>query len=181
LELLLAREAWVQVLASDVDDAGLEDVVARTQPRVVILAETSDYDLLLAVKATKSVRGVLVVADAPSVLCGTFLLASGVGCLARSTTMADVLSAIRLAAAGQAVLLRSGGDGVVRRRLGEGTLTPRESEVLEQFRRGTTSYRRIGRALHIAPETVRTHVMSICRKLQVADKQELIGMSLQLD
>lgn len=181
LESLLVRERRVQMLASDVDDAGLEDAVAQLQPRVVIVGESSEYDLLVAVKAAKSVTGVLVVAEAPSVLYGTFLLASGVGCLASSATAGDLISAIRFAAAGQAVFLRAGADGVTRRRLGEGILTPRESEVLEQFRRGTTAYRRIGQALHIEPETVRSHVVSICRKLKVADKQELAGMSLQLD
>jgi DNA-binding NarL/FixJ family response regulator len=181
LELLLEREPCVHLFATDVDHAGLEDAVTQQQPRVVIVGESSEYDLLLALKATKSVRGVLVIAEAPSVLCGTFLLASGVGCLASSATVADLLAAIRFAAAGQPVFLRAGADGAVRRRLGEGLLTPRESEVFEQFRRGTTSYRRVGRALHIAPETVRSHVVSICRKLKVADKQELIGMSLQFE
>jgi DNA-binding NarL/FixJ family response regulator len=181
VELLLAREPCVRVLSSDVDDANLRGVVTQQQPCVVIVGETNGYDLLVAVKAAKSGGGVLVIAEAPSVLYGTLLLASGVGCLASSATAVDLISAIRFAAVGRAVYLRAGADGVIRRRLGEGVLTPRESEVLEQFRRGITAYRRIGQALHIAPETVRSHVVSICRKLEVGDKQELSRLSLQLE
>jgi DNA-binding NarL/FixJ family response regulator len=180
LELLLGRDRNIRLLASDVDDAGLEDAVARQRPRVVILGETVEYDLLVRLKANQSVTGVLVLAQTPSAQCQTLLLANGVSCVARSASVSELFSAIRLAAAGEPTFVRAGGSWVARRRPGEGLLTPRESEVFELLVLGW-SYLKIGRALNIEPESARKYTVSICHKLNVAGKQELIGMHLPLD
>lgn len=180
LTLLLGRDRYVRVLASNVENAKLVDAVARQRPQVVILGETVEYDLLARLKASQSVTGMLVLPQTPSAQSETLLLANGVSCVARSASVADLISAIRLAAAGEPTYVRTGARRVARRRLGEGLLTPRESEVFELLTLGR-SYAAIGRALHIAPETARTHTVSICHKLNVAGKQELIGLSLPFD
>ena len=53
------------------------------------------------------------------------------------------------------------------------SLTPREHEVLSLLARGRTAAY-IGRSLGIAPDTAKTHIRSIYRKMDVHTQQELI-------
>jgi DNA-binding CsgD family transcriptional regulator len=41
------------------------------------------------------------------------------------------------------------------------------------------SYASIGAELQISPETARTYTISICKKLGVASKRDIVGESLQ--
>src|ERR1700734_1633983 len=108
LETLLGGDAGVHVVASDIDDTELEDVVARHRPRVVIVGETVEYGLLARLKTSSSVAGVRVVAQALPRLYGTLLLTGGVSCLARSTVVDDLLAAIRSAAVGEPTFAPAG-------------------------------------------------------------------------
>lgn len=54
----------------------------------------------------------------------------------------------------------------------EETLSPREIEIANAYARGDT-YQAIARWLGIAPSTVRTHLSTIYRKLEVSSKLEL--------
>ena len=58
-------------------------------------------------------------------------------------------------------------------REGEPRLTSREWEVLELMRRKMTTAQ-IARKLVLSPVTVRTHVNAILKKLEVADREELL-------
>jgi DNA-binding NarL/FixJ family response regulator len=174
LKMLLREDRGVRVLASEVADATLEDVVARHRPRVVIVGETVESDVLARLKSRRSVMGVLVIAQAPSAQCGTLLLANGASCVARSTPEVDILAAIRSAAKGEPVLVDAVGR-VVHCRPGD-VLTPRELEVFAHLRVGWT-YEEIAGELHISPTTVRSHTVNICRKLGVSGKRELKGWS----
>ena len=51
-------------------------------------------------------------------------------------------------------------------------LSPRELEIAQSYASGAT-YQRIAETLCIAPSTVRTHLATIYRKLEVSSKQEL--------
>jgi DNA-binding NarL/FixJ family response regulator len=53
-----------------------------------------------------------------------------------------------------------------------GSLTDREREVLQLIARGYT-YREVGEELFISVKTVETHVSSVLRKLQLANRNEL--------
>ncbi|PUE05997.1 hypothetical protein B9Z51_17275 [Limnohabitans sp. T6-5] len=53
-----------------------------------------------------------------------------------------------------------------------GRLSPRESEIAQQFSAGS-NYKEIARDLGIAPTTARHHLREIYRKLEVSDKAEL--------
>ena len=53
-----------------------------------------------------------------------------------------------------------------------GALSPRELEIAEDYARGAT-YQAIAARLCIAPSTVRTHLATIYRKLEVSSKLEL--------
>jgi len=53
-------------------------------------------------------------------------------------------------------------------------LSPREQQIAERYAAGC-SYQQIAAELHIAPSTVRTHLATIYRKLEVSSKVELAG------
>lgn len=53
-----------------------------------------------------------------------------------------------------------------------GDLTPRELQIAQSYAEGAT-YQKIAEALCIAPSTVRTHLATIYRKLEVSSKVEL--------
>lgn len=52
-------------------------------------------------------------------------------------------------------------------------LSPREEQIAESYAAGC-SYQEIASELHIAPSTVRTHLATIYRKLEVSSKVELL-------
>jgi DNA-binding NarL/FixJ family response regulator len=108
LQMHLGGDAGVHVVASDIDDTELEDVVAKQRPHVVIVGETVEYDLLARLKASPSVAGVLVIAQVLPPLYGTVLLTGGVSCLERSTVVDDLLAAIRSAAVGEPTFAPTG-------------------------------------------------------------------------
>ena len=56
--------------------------------------------------------------------------------------------------------------------LSSNELSPRESQIAESYAAGC-SYQEIASDLHIAPSTVRTHLATIYRKLEVSSKVEL--------
>ena len=56
--------------------------------------------------------------------------------------------------------------------LDETELSPREQQIAEHYAAGC-SYQEIAADLHIAPSTVRTHLATIYRKLEVSSKVEL--------
>ena len=58
------------------------------------------------------------------------------------------------------------------------SLTPRETEVLSELCKGK-SYKMIADALAISQETVRRHLKSIYRKLEVHSKSEAVAKALQ--
>lgn len=174
---VLNEDSGLRVLALDLDASELECRVAREAPRVALVDDTVEYALLARLKACQPELGLLVLAHDPTPLYGALLLAAGVTFLDRDASDTDVSKAIRAAAHGEPTFLSGTGDCIVPRGSTEGLLTPREAEVFGHLSRGS-SYVRIGHALHITPETVRTHTLSIRRKLDVSSKRELIGMSM---
>ena len=113
------------------------------------------------------------------------LMAGASGYVLKSTPPSAILDAIREVAQGGGPMSR----GVARKvtqyfhRLPEPSpalpnLTGREREVLAQFATGRT-LKEIGADLHLAPETVRTHVRSIYRKLHVHSRAQAVGKYLR--
>jgi|HubBroStandDraft_2_1064218.scaffolds.fasta_scaffold09335_7 DNA-binding NarL/FixJ family response regulator len=125
LESLLTEDRQIRILSSNLEDAALEAAVTRQKPQVVILGETIHYGLLARLKASGPVKGVLVLSRYPTVLGGTLLLAAGATCLARSSSGADLLAAVHLAASGEPRFVSADGAWVAPSTPGEGLLTPR--------------------------------------------------------
>jgi DNA-binding NarL/FixJ family response regulator len=118
------------------------------------------------------------------------LRAGASGFLLKGGEPGDLLSAIRLVAAGESLLAPS-----VTRRLIEayisqpeqGTtagpdglddLSPRELEVLALIARGSNN-REIADALYLSPLTIKTHVSRILMKLRARDRVQLVVIAYQ--
>jgi len=118
------------------------------------------------------------------------LRAGASGFLLKGGDPAELLSAVRLVAAGESLLAPS-----VTRRLiaayisqpeqasvtapdGLDELSPRELEVLGLVARGSTN-REIAEALYLSPLTVKTHVSRILTKLRARDRVQLVVIAYQ--
>jgi len=174
----LREDPRVRIVASDLHDAALEEIVAREAPRVLILDEAIDDSLLARLKASQPRTGVLVLAARSTRLYRTLLRSVGAGLLSSSAPTAEILAAVDIAGRGERSAtgdqLPGAGPSSLR---AVDRLTPREREVFGCLSKGM-SYEAIAVVLQIAPETVRTHTRRICRKLEVPGKRSLIGFDL---
>jgi DNA-binding NarL/FixJ family response regulator len=113
------------------------------------------------------------------------LRAGASGFLLKDATADELVHAVRVIAAGNALL----GPSVTRHLLDRyahrlpapgrsgdevlGTLTPREVEVLELVARGLSNSE-IAQALHVAGSSVKTHVGHLLAKLRLSDRVQLV-------
>lgn len=106
------------------------------------------------------------------------------GFLSKDTNLPKFVSSIRAARAGEMVfppkVFRGNGSAAANQdaALLAEQLTSREREVLELLSQGATSGK-IAELLHIAPNTVRTHVQSILSKLQVHSRLEAAAFAVR--
>jgi DNA-binding NarL/FixJ family response regulator len=175
----LREDPKIRVIASDLQDAALEEVVAREAPHVLILDEAIADSLLGRLKASQPDTEVVVLASNLTLLYRTLLRSAGVRLLTLSASTAEILATVSMSRHSE----RSPPSGrryqAQPRRLGGlDLLTPRERGVLDCLVRGM-SYGEIADALQpaLAPETVRTHTRAICRKLDLS-RRALIGLEL---
>ncbi|MFC0005533.1 response regulator [Micromonospora siamensis] len=124
--------------------------------RVVVLTTyESDRDILRAIEAGAS------------------------GYLLKDASPAALAEAIRAAARGETVLAPSVASTLIRqvRRPAPPALSGREAEVLRLVARGLTNAS-IGRELYISEATVKTHLLRIFGKLDVADRTAAVTTAL---
>jgi DNA-binding NarL/FixJ family response regulator len=172
---VLCRARRVEILARDLDDRAIAHAIAQRAPRLVVLGESSEHDLLAWLKATEPAPAILVILRDPSPLTATTLLAAGVACLAQSATTADVLTAFDLAVQGERVFVSGRRRQVGRaHQTGAQSLTQRQAEVLRILSEGK-AYAAVAHEMNINVATVRTHARALFRKLGVQNRQELVG------
>jgi DNA-binding NarL/FixJ family response regulator len=118
------------------------------------------------------------------------LRAGASGFLLKGGEPTDLLSAIRLVAAGDALLAPSVTKRLIEAYIaqpepatptlpnGLDELTPRELEILQQVAQGHTN-REIADALYLSPLTVKTHVSRILTKLRARDRVQLVVIAYQ--
>ena len=118
------------------------------------------------------------------------LRAGAAGFLVKDAEPADLIRAIRLAAAGESLLspsvtrrviesLRDGADPrPTRDHAGLGDLTDREREIVALIGEGLNNDE-IGRRLYISPATARTHVGRAMTKLGARDRAQLVVIAYQ--
>ena len=108
------------------------------------------------------------------------LCAGACGYLVKETPTARLLEAIREAHEGGAPMSTQIARMVVGsfQKKSEHLLTARELEVLNQLCKGK-SYKMIGESLFISEETVRRHLKSIYKKLEVHSKSEAVAKAIK--
>lgn len=119
----------------------------------------------------------------------TYVLASlragAAGYLTKDTPMCELLSAVRLAYAGDGVIDRSLANQLIRHLISNKDdkkrnleLYPREIEVLKLTSRGMRN-KEIGKALNISERTVQAHLSNIFAKLEVDSRTEAVLQALK--
>ena len=199
--MILAEEPGIDVVGEAPDGRAALDAVARLRPDVVVM------DLRMPVMDGVEATRRLTASDAgdgaaPRVLdLTTFdadesvveaLRAGASGFLLKDVTPADFVSALRLVAAGDALLapsvtrrlldkfrdrLPAPADTARHERLKE--LTERELEVLRLLARGLSN-REIADELVVAEPTVKTHVSRVLDKLELRDRAQAVVLAYEI-
>ncbi|MBW8092975.1 response regulator transcription factor [Streptomyces hygroscopicus subsp. hygroscopicus] len=192
---LLAAQSDIDVVGEAPDGREGVRVSRRTHPDVVLMdVRMPEMDGLAAARQLLDPpRGVT---HRPKVLMLTTfdvddyvyeaLRAGASGFLLKDAPPADLISAVRVVAAGEALLApsvtrrliadfarqrpapRRGGPALLR-----GQLTPRETEVLELIARGLSN-QEIAESLVLAEQTVKTHIGRVLAKLGLRDRAQAV-------
>ncbi|MFF7649363.1 response regulator [Streptomyces sp. NPDC007983] len=192
---LLAAQSDIDVVGEAPDGRQGVDVSRNTHPDVVLMdVRMPEMDGLEAARRLlEPPRGVT---HRPKVLMLTTfdvddyvyeaLRAGASGFLLKDAPPADLISAVRVVAAGEALLAPS----VTRRLIAEfarqrpaprrnsselrrSGLTPRETEVLELIARGLSN-QEIAESLVLAEQTVKTHIGRVLAKLGLRDRAQAV-------
>ncbi len=186
LEAVLASDADVALVGQAADGRGAVELVADTEPDVVLmdlqLPELSGLEATRQILAARPDTAVLVLTmfeDDDTVHAA--IAAGAVGYLLKGADGEDILAAVHSAAAGQAVF---GAALAPRLRTLFGhrpttsvssfpELTERERLILDKVAAGLTNVE-IGRALFLSPKTVANNVSMILAKLNLSERGQAI-------
>ncbi|MDH2443705.1 response regulator transcription factor [Amnibacterium sp. CER49] len=192
---LLAAEPDLEVVGEAATGDGAVALARRERPDVLLMdIRMPGMDGL---EATRRIVGDPALAGCHVVVVTTFELDEYVaeavrsgasGFLVKDTEPADLLRAVRVVAAGDALL----SPGPTRRLLERAAaglraperperldvLTEREREVLAQVGRGLTNDE-IAQRLFLSPLTAKTHVSRILTKLQARDRAQLVVVAYE--
>ena len=185
LRALLAAEADFAVVA----EAGAAEeavTVAAREPVDVVLMDLQFGGSMQGVEATRRLRAlpappavlILTNYDTDADILGA-IEAGASGYLLKDTPPAEILAAVRAAAAGQSALAPA----VVTRLMSRVAapaqqLTAREAEVLALAAEGRSN-KEIGRALFLSEATVKSHMARIFSKLDVASRTAAVAKARQ--
>jgi DNA-binding NarL/FixJ family response regulator len=186
---LLAADPGIEVVGEAADGAAALQVVASTQPDVVLMdIRMPGMDGLAAtgrLVASGSASRVLVLTtfDADEYVFRA-LRAGASGFLLKGARPAELVEAVRIVAAGDALLAPSvtrrlvehmvaGGGLPLSPPAGTPELTPREVEVLRLIARGLSNSE-IAATLVLAEQTVKTHVSHVFTKLGLRDRAQAV-------
>ena len=184
---LLSAHADIEVIGQAEDGAHCVDLVADLDPDIVLMDVR--MPLMDGIEATRTI--VAANAETRIITLTTFdiddyvfdaIRAGASGFLLKDAPPAELAEAVRIVAGGEALLAPSvtkrviehfatGGQKPNRTALPE--LTDREREILIQVARGASNTE-IAASLHIAVQTVKTHVSRILFKLDARDRAQAV-------
>ncbi|MFC2017728.1 response regulator [Chloroflexota bacterium] len=187
----LAKEDDLDVIARAEDGAEAVALAKDLRPEVAILdIAMPKLDGIEAAKQIKSACPNTAILMLSAYGYDSYILASlragAAGYLMKNAPINDLISAIRLAYAGEAVLDLKAVDKVLRYlAVEEGeekrnidVLHHREREVLKQAATGKSN-KAIGEELFISERTVQTHMVNIFQKLRVGSRTEAVLRALK--
>ncbi|HET7400037.1 MAG TPA: response regulator transcription factor [Intrasporangium sp.] len=177
LRSILSTSDEVKVVGEAADGREALEVVRRTMPEVVLMdLSMPRVDGIVGIRLLREagfgVPVVVLTSFAETDRVGAALEAGAVGYLLKDSEPRDVISAIRVAAAGHAPL-----DPRVARALlphsprkeAPSVLSAREREVLALVSKGLAN-KQIAKALGISERTVKVHLGNVFRNIGVADR-----------
>jgi len=164
------------------------ELIPTSAPDVLLLDHRlPDGDGVAAIGRLRELRpsmAVIVLTASPSEHLMVAAVEAGVsGFLSKTRSLAEVTSAVRAAAVGEAVispemlarlLPRLGGTG----RVGAATLTEREREILGLIAQGLSNAA-IAERLFVSVNTVRNHVANLLAKLGARSKLEALSIAIR--
>jgi DNA-binding NarL/FixJ family response regulator len=187
--MILDETGDIEVVGEAADGAAALDVVTRTRPDVVLMdVRMPGMD---GIEATRRIRAggtgakviILTTFDLDEhVLAG--LRAGASGFLLKDALAADLVSAVRVVASGEAVAAPSVTRRLIAHFLGTtparpgrderlAVLTPREREVLTLIARGRSNPE-IALELRLSEGTVKTHIGRVLAKLGLRDRVQAV-------
>jgi DNA-binding NarL/FixJ family response regulator len=195
--MVLMGEEDIEVVGEAANGHDAIALAARTRPDVIVM--DIRMPVMDGVEATRRLAGADGASRGPRILVLTTfatdehvmdaLRAGASGFLLKDVTPADFVAAIRVVAAGDALIapsvtrrlldrlarLPSPADGV-----GEvlGQLTERELEVLKLVAEGLSN-REIAERLVLAEPTIKTHVSHLLLKLDLRDRAQLVVLAYE--
>ncbi|MGM0698680.1 MAG: response regulator [Actinomycetota bacterium] len=184
---LLSAHADIEVIGQAEDGAHCVELVADLDPDIVLMDVR--MPLMDGIEATRTI--VAANAEPRIIMLTTFdiddyvfdaIRAGASGFLLKDAPPSELAEAVRIVAGGEALLAPSvtkrviehfatGGQKPNRTALPE--LTDREREILIQVARGASNTE-IAASLHIAVQTVKTHVSRILYKLDARDRAQAV-------
>ncbi|MET8140061.1 response regulator transcription factor [Sphaerisporangium sp. NPDC005288] len=195
--MILDAQPDIEVVAEAADGAEAVSAAQRLRPDVVLM--DIRMPRMDGLEATRRLAGPGVAYPVKVLMLTTFdlddyvyeaLRAGASGFLLKDLRRDDLVNAVRVVAAGEALLAPS----VTRRLIGEfsrrprppekapavlGTLTPREREVLQLMARGGSNAE-IAAGLVIGEQTVKTHVSNILAKLYLRDRVHAVILAYEI-
>ncbi|WP_199517167.1 response regulator [Nucisporomicrobium flavum] len=193
--LLLGNSPGFAVAGEASTGAGAVDLCRRERPDVVLMdVRMPRTDGIEATRricrdpATTGVRVLMLTTFDLDEYVYAALRAGASGFLVKDTSAADLLTAIRVVASGEALL----SPGVTRRLIAEfvarppshavdalpATVTDREREVLALIARGRSNAE-LAAELHVSPGTVKTHIGRLLSKLGARDRAQLVILAYE--
>ena len=189
--LLVDTDPGLQVIGEAATGAEAVQIAARDKPDVVLMDVR--MPVMDGIEATRRITGAEQAAETRVLILTTFdlddyvyaaLRAGASGFLLKDTPPADLLAAIRVIAAGDALLAPA----ITRRLIAEfarrpqpsqqpvaalAGVTGQEREVLTLIGRGLSNPE-IAQALHVTMATTKTHVSRLLAKLGARDRAQLV-------
>ena len=196
LRVLIERESDLQLCGEAGDGAAALELVRATRPDVVLLdlkmPGTDGFAVLHAIAADPDLTGTRVIVVTTFELdryVVEALQAGASGFLLKANVPTEMVHAVRVVAAGQALLSPSVTRRVVGlfgRRLGGPcppgsaweSLTAREREMVAWVATGRSNDE-IAEELVLSPDTVRTHVSRAMVKLSARDRAQLVVFAIR--
>lgn len=166
--------------------AGLREAFGRGQGVAVIHRQTPDAETVHMLREgkrdRKDLRALLIVKEPTADLLSLAGENAGIGVMSGSSTMEELVSALRSLARGERyvsknILSAAGGrSGAERLSDPLGEITPREREVLYWLALGLTN-KEISKKMILSEKTIKNHVSHILKKLELTDRTKAAALA----